>query len=209
MVGSNDIARSKRFYDAVLAVLGAGEAVRNEAPTGDVRLFNRHVGGSFGVTVPINGEAAMPANGGTVGIVGFKCASPEQVRQFHDVALAHGGVSIENAPGLRESTLGAMHQACVRDPDGNKLCAVCRGRSRAGGIPRGVPFCPRPSYRVGVSSVAGGLNRAGVASAGSGSGRASCASSGGVAAFFCFFCRRKRRSPTCSMRLSWKVISAP
>lgn len=124
MVGSNDIARSKRFYDAVLAVLGAGEPVRNEAPTGHVRLFYRHAGGSFGVTEPIDGEAATPANGGTIG---FKCASPEQVKQFHDVAVAHGGVSIEDPPGLREGKLGALHLAYVRDPDGNKLCAVYRG----------------------------------------------------------------------------------
>lgn len=124
MVGSNDIARSKRFYDAVLAVLGVGEPVRNEAPTGHVRLFYRHAGGSFGVTEPINGEAAAPANGGTIG---FKCDSPEQVKQFHDVAVAHGGVSIEDPPGLREGKLGALHLAYVRDPDGNKLCAVYRG----------------------------------------------------------------------------------
>ncbi|KAA3653340.1 MAG: VOC family protein [Proteobacteria bacterium] len=124
MVGSNDIARSKRFYDAVLAVLGVGEPVRNEAPTGHVRLFYRHAGGSFGVTEPINGEAATPANGGTIG---FTCASAEQVKQFHDVAVAHGGVSIEDPPGLREGKAGALHLAYVRDPDGNKLCAVYRG----------------------------------------------------------------------------------
>ncbi|MEZ5627942.1 MAG: VOC family protein [Rhodocyclaceae bacterium] len=124
MVGSNDIARSKRFYDAVLAVLGVGEPVRNEAPTGHVRLFYRHAGGSFGVTEPINGEAATPANGGTIG---FKCDSPEQVKQFHDVAVAHGGMSIEDPPGLREGRLGALHLAYVRDPDGNKLCALYRG----------------------------------------------------------------------------------
>ncbi|MFV0663544.1 VOC family protein [Denitromonas sp.] len=124
MVGSNDIARSKRFYDAVLAVLGVGEPVRNEAPTGHVRLFYRHAGGSFGVTEPINGEAATPANGGTIG---FKCDSPEQVKQFHDVAVAHGGVSIEDPPGWREGKAGALHLAYVRDPDGNKLCALYRG----------------------------------------------------------------------------------
>ncbi len=123
MVGSNDIERSKRFYDAVLGVLGAGEPFRSPAKTGHVRLFYRHDGQSFCVSEPINGEPASFANGGTIG---FKCDSPEQVRQFHDVAVAHGGSSIEDAPGLREGSLGAMYLAYVRDPDGNKLCALHR-----------------------------------------------------------------------------------
>jgi catechol 2,3-dioxygenase-like lactoylglutathione lyase family enzyme len=104
MVGSNDIERSKRFYDAVLGVLGAGEGFRSPAPSGHQRLFYRH-------------------NGGTIA---FKCESAEQVKTFHDVAVEHGGQSIEEPPGLRDSPLGPMHLAYVRDPDGNKLCAVYR-----------------------------------------------------------------------------------
>ncbi|MBA4793081.1 VOC family protein [Phenylobacterium sp.] len=123
MVGSNDIERSKRFYDAVLGVLGAGEPIRNEAPTGHMRLFYRHDGSTFCVSEPINDEPATCANGATIG---FKCASPEQVKEFHDVAVAHGGVSIEDPPGLRQGGLGALHLAYVRDPDGNKLCALHR-----------------------------------------------------------------------------------
>ena len=123
MVGSNDIERSKRFYDAVLGKLGAGEPLRNVAKTGHIRLFYRHDGGTFCVSQPINGEAATSANGATIG---FKCNSPEQVRALHDIAVAHGGTSIEEAPGLREGSLGAMHLAYVRDPDGNKLCALHR-----------------------------------------------------------------------------------
>ena len=123
MVGSNDIERSKRFYDAVLGTLGAGEPLRNVAKTGHIRLFYRHDGGTFCVSQPINGEAATSANGATIG---FKCNSPEQVRALHDIAVAHGGTSIEEAPGLREGSLGAMHLAYVRDPDGNKLCALHR-----------------------------------------------------------------------------------
>jgi catechol 2,3-dioxygenase-like lactoylglutathione lyase family enzyme len=123
MVGSNDIERSKRFYDAVLATLGAGEPILNKAATGHTRLFYRHNGSTFCVTEPINGETATCANGGTIA---FKCNSPEQVKEFHDVAVAHGGTSIEEPPGLRDGSLGPMHLAYVRDPDGNKLCAIYR-----------------------------------------------------------------------------------
>ena len=123
MVGTNDIDRAKRFYDAVLGVLGAGEPLRNQNATGQTRLFYRHDGGTFCLSEPINGEAATASNGGTVG---FKCASPEQVQQFHDTALAHGGTSIEQPPGLRAGSLGPMVLAYVRDPDGHKLCAIHR-----------------------------------------------------------------------------------
>ena len=125
MVGSSDIERSKRFYDAVLGTLGAGEPLRNKAGSGHTRLFYRHDGSTFCVTEPINGEEVTFANGGTIG---FKCNSPEQVREFHDAAIAHGGKSIEDAPGLRDGSLGAMYLAYVRDPDGNKLCAVHRAK---------------------------------------------------------------------------------
>jgi len=123
MVGSNDIERSKRFYDAVLGVLGAGEPLRNQAKTGHTRLFYRHDGQTFCISEPINGKAATFANGGTIG---FKCASPEQVHAFHGAALANGGTSIEDPPGRREGKMGAMYLAYVRDPDGNKLCALHR-----------------------------------------------------------------------------------
>ena len=123
MVGSNDIERAKRFYDAVLGVLGAGEPMRNKADTGHTRLFYRHDGSTFCVSEPINGEPATFANGSTIA---FKCDSPEQVRELHDIAVAYGGTSIEDAPGLRNSSLGPVHLAYVRDPDGNKLCAIHR-----------------------------------------------------------------------------------
>ena len=123
MVGSNDLERSRRFYDAVLGVLGAGQPVENRNKTGQLRLFYRHDGASFCISQPINGESATFANGGTIG---FKCGSAEQVRQFHDVAVASGGTSIEEPPGLRESAHGALYLAYVRDPDGNKLCALFR-----------------------------------------------------------------------------------
>lgn len=124
MIGCNDIERAKRFYDAVLGVVGVGEPIRNHSATGHARLFYRHDGNTFCVTEPINDAAATFANGGTIG---FKCDSPEQVRAFHDTAVAHGGASIEDPPGPRNSnTLGALYLAYVRDPDGNKLCALHR-----------------------------------------------------------------------------------
>lgn len=123
MVGSSDIERSKRFYDAVLGVLGVGEPLRNQNKTGQTRLFYRHDGGMFGVTEPINGQAASIANGGTIG---FKCTSLEQVRKFHDTAVAHGGKSIEDPPGPRQGPAGTLNLGYVRDPDGNKLCALHR-----------------------------------------------------------------------------------
>jgi catechol 2,3-dioxygenase-like lactoylglutathione lyase family enzyme len=123
MIGSSDIERAKLFYDAVLGTLGVGEPFRNQADSGHKRLFYRHEGSTFCVSEPINGEAATCANGGTLG---FKCSSPEQVQQFHDTAVAHGGQSVEDPPGLRDGAMGAMHLAYVRDPDGNKLCAIYR-----------------------------------------------------------------------------------
>jgi len=125
MVGSNDIERSARFYDALLGMLGAGEPARNLAPSGHVRLFYRHDGNTFGVCEPIDGQPASVANGATIG---FKCTSPEQVQEFHDTAVAAGGTSIEEPPGLRTGTMGQLHLAYVRDPDGHKLCAIYRPR---------------------------------------------------------------------------------
>lgn len=123
MVGSNDIERSARFYNAVLGMLGAGEPVRNLAPSGHVRLFYRHGGNTFGVCEPIDGQPATAANGATIG---FKCTSVEQLQQFHDTAVAAGGTSIEEPPGLRKGSMGQLYLAYVRDPDGNKLCAIFR-----------------------------------------------------------------------------------
>ena len=126
MVGTADIERAQRFYDAVLGVLGVAAPVRNVAASGHIRLFYRHAGVSFCVTQPINDEPATVANGSTIG---FACATPDQVRQFHDVAVAHGGTSIEQPPGPRSQAPGALHLAYVRDPDGHKLCALHRPKA--------------------------------------------------------------------------------
>jgi catechol 2,3-dioxygenase-like lactoylglutathione lyase family enzyme len=122
MVGSNDIERSRRFYNAVLGALGVGEAAINVAGSGHTRLFYRHGSGTnFVVTEPINDEPATVANGSTVA---FSCNSPEQVELFHATAIANGGIAIEEGPGARQSAMGVIHLAYVRDPDGNKLCGI-------------------------------------------------------------------------------------
>lgn len=126
MLGTNDIERSKCFYDAVLKVLGAGGALENTNKTGQRRLFYRHDGSTFCVTEPIDGQSASCGNGSTIG---FKCDSSDQVRQFHDVAVANGGTSIEDQPGPRMGPSGVLHLAYVRDPDGNKLCALHRPKA--------------------------------------------------------------------------------
>ena len=123
VIGTNDIDRARRFYDQVLGVRGVGGAMPHQAKSGHQRLFYRHDGGTLGIAQPINDEPATFANGGTIA---FRCASPEQVHAFHDTAVAHGGVSIEEPPGLRVDSLGQFYLAYVRDPDGNKLCALHR-----------------------------------------------------------------------------------
>jgi catechol 2,3-dioxygenase-like lactoylglutathione lyase family enzyme len=123
MVGTNDIDRAQRFYDAVLGTLGPVKPVRHMAPQGHTRLFYRHDGNTFSVSEPLDGARATPSNGATIG---FKCHSCEQVDAFHAAALAHGGAAIEEPPGPRDNGFGPMHIAYVRDPDGNKLCALFR-----------------------------------------------------------------------------------
>jgi catechol 2,3-dioxygenase-like lactoylglutathione lyase family enzyme len=119
MVGSNDIDRSRKFYDALFGVIGGKPAVVD--PRG--RLFYMHNGGIFMVSKPIDGQAATHANGGTIG---FATASPEQAEAWHNAGVAHGGTSIEDPPGVRESAVGPLYLAYLRDPDGNKLCAMHR-----------------------------------------------------------------------------------
>ena len=70
-----------------------------------------------------NGAAASPGNGT---MIALRARSWEAVQKFHGAALAHGG-SCEGAPGLRPQYNPDFYGAYVRDPDGNKLAAVCRG----------------------------------------------------------------------------------
>ena len=116
MIGSNDIARSKKFYDALFTALGAQAAT----PDARGRLAYSHNGGRFMVTSPIDGKAANSANGGTIG---FSMSSAEQAKAWHDAGCANGGTSVEDPPGVRAN---GAYLAYLRDPDGHKLVGVAR-----------------------------------------------------------------------------------
>lgn len=118
MIGTNDLQKAKTFYDAVLETVGVPPSVVDGH-----RMFYRTPAGVLGVTEPINGEPACHANGGTIG---FAATSPEQVHAFHAAGVAHGGTAVEDPPGVRENAFGALYLAYLRDPDGNKLCALHR-----------------------------------------------------------------------------------
>ncbi|CAD7341350.1 VOC family protein [Sphingomonadales bacterium 56] len=117
VLGSNDIERSKRFYDATIGALGGPSAFIDD----NGRLIYMHNGLSLLITKPIDGQSATHANGGTVG---FAVQDPAQADAWHAAGVANGGVSIEDAPGVREGPMGALYLAYLRDPDGNKLCAL-------------------------------------------------------------------------------------
>ncbi len=123
MIGTSDIENARKFYDTVLGVIGAREGMTNVNDTGHTRIFYVHDGSVFCLTEPIDGEDASISNGSTIG---FNCASPEQVQEFHDVAVANGATSIEDPPGLRDNSAGAMHLCYFRDPDGHKICGIYR-----------------------------------------------------------------------------------
>jgi catechol 2,3-dioxygenase-like lactoylglutathione lyase family enzyme len=87
------------------------------------RVFYRTSTGILGISKPIDGNAATYANGGTLG---FACDSPEKVKAFHDAGVAAGGKSIEDPPGWREGGATRLYLAYLRDPYGNKICALHR-----------------------------------------------------------------------------------
>jgi catechol 2,3-dioxygenase-like lactoylglutathione lyase family enzyme len=126
MVGTNDPERSKAFYDAVLGTLGVPPGHVDKQPNKH-RVFWRTKTGVFGVSVPIDGKEACHANGGTIG---FACATPEQVHAFHEAGMKAGGTPIEDPPGLRPGPNG-FYLAYLRDPDGNKVCAMHRVKAPA------------------------------------------------------------------------------
>ena len=117
MVGADDIEASKKFYDATLGALGHGPGTMD--PKG--RVFYLTPTGVFALTKPINGEPTTGANGGTIG---FAAGSPEAADAWHKAGLENGGTAIEDPPGVREGS--NIYLAYLRDPAGNKICALHR-----------------------------------------------------------------------------------
>ena len=118
MVGSNDLDRSKKFYDATFGAIGGKPGITDEKG----RLIYMHNGGVFLVTKPIDGQPATAGNGCTIGFA----MTPEQADAWHAAGVEAGGTAIEDAPGIREGGMGKLYLAYLRDPDGNKLCALHR-----------------------------------------------------------------------------------
>lgn len=119
MLGADDVEASKAFYDATLGALGARPGSID--PKG--RAFYAHNGGLFMLTKPIDGNPASCANGSTIG---FAADSTDMVDAWHAAGLAHGGTAIESPPGVRSNAFGSLYLAYLRDPAGNKICAMYR-----------------------------------------------------------------------------------
>jgi catechol 2,3-dioxygenase-like lactoylglutathione lyase family enzyme len=115
MVGANDLEVSKKFYDATLGALGHGPG----KPDDKGRVWWKTSDGVLAIIKPLDGKPANSANGGTIG---FKAATAEQLHAWHDAGVAAGGTTCEDPPGPRAGT--PLVLAYLRDPAGNKLCAV-------------------------------------------------------------------------------------
>jgi catechol 2,3-dioxygenase-like lactoylglutathione lyase family enzyme len=119
MVGSNDIQRSKIFYDAIFSATG-GKPGRIDDKG---RIIYMKDGNIFLVTPPIDGQEATHGNGCTIG---FAVTGPEQAHAWHEAGIAAGGTAIEDPPGVRSGAGMELYLAYLRDPDGHKLCALHR-----------------------------------------------------------------------------------
>jgi catechol 2,3-dioxygenase-like lactoylglutathione lyase family enzyme len=119
MVGASDVNESKVFYDAILGALGHEPGVIDEKG----RCFYFTKVGIFSVSIPIDGEPVSHGNGSTIG---FAAESGGMADAWHAAGLANGGTAIEEPPGPRESGVGKIYLAYLRDPAGNKVCALHR-----------------------------------------------------------------------------------
>ena len=119
-LGTNDLPRALVFWDAVMAALGHARADHDPAE-GHASWGGVDPATHLWVTRPFDGRPATPGNGT---MISFRAASRAQVDAFHAAALAHGGRD-EGAPGLRPQYGPGFYAAYARDPDGNKINAVC------------------------------------------------------------------------------------
>lgn len=116
-LGTNDLARAAKFYDAIAAEMGTGRMMEF-----DTFIAWGTPGGAAGVglTKPFDGNAASVGNGV---MVALEAKDKDQVHRLYDIALANGG-TCEGPPGPRGDTFYAGY---FRDPDGNKLNAFVMG----------------------------------------------------------------------------------
>jgi catechol 2,3-dioxygenase-like lactoylglutathione lyase family enzyme len=119
MLGANNIEESKTFYDAVLGAMGYEPGVID--PKG--RCFYYTKSGVFALSKPIDGEPASNGNGSTIG---FAAKDIEAVEAWYEAGLANGGTICEDPPGAREVAGVKLYLAYLRDPAGNKICALRR-----------------------------------------------------------------------------------
>lgn len=120
-LGTRDLTRAIRFYDAVLAPLGHARIADYDAADTSAAWGLDDPGPHLWVTLPFDGQPATVGNGT---MVSFLARTRDQVDAFHAAALAHGG-SDEGAPALRPQYGPSFYAGYVRDPDGNKLNAIC------------------------------------------------------------------------------------
>ena len=118
MLGCIDLERTTKFYDATMSALGHGQGP--DFGKSDWWMTKQ---GALGIGQPIDGQPCSVGNGSTIGLV---APSPEAVDAWHAAGVANGGTSIEDPPGIRDAGFGKMYLAYLRDPDGNKLCALKR-----------------------------------------------------------------------------------
>ncbi|MBL4789294.1 MAG: VOC family protein [Kordiimonadaceae bacterium] len=117
MLGADDVAASKKFYDAILETLGHRPGVMDDKG----RCFYYEKTGVFSLSPPIDGAPASCGNGSTIG---FSASDPKVIDAWHAAGLDNGGTAIEDPPGVRESGTTKMYLAYLRDPSGNKVCAL-------------------------------------------------------------------------------------
>lgn len=119
MIGANDVQESKAFYDAILGAMGYEPGTIDDKG----RCFYFTNSGVFAISKPIDGEPACHGNGSTIG---FAAESPNVADAWHAAGLANGGTACEDPPGVREGAIGKLYLAYLRDPSGNKICALHR-----------------------------------------------------------------------------------